>query len=224
MSVTLEQIQELMSGTSKEADEINYPDFTISAKTNLTISEKINLVESVVNNSYINGINPSSILSDIALKIAFIQAVCPAFPFPAVENNDIDKSEAIIDSQLAVEMIDRLDLIRNYNGINKCLYDELKQAVAERMEFENQKLIAFASMSSVSDEILESVAAVANKTLDLATKGCGVLDELKDLAGKSKTKILKHITAKNINKVFDAVKKNLPGIFGDEIIPDDTVG
>ena len=189
-TISLDIIQEYIE-KNKQPDTatLDYGDFKLEVKTKLTIEEKLAFVEHVVKQAFVNYITPSSTTFDVAFAIELVQAVCPELPLPvtAIEG------EEFIDSQAAVDMIVALDFVNKYisNEHGLKLYEELKDAVNTRIEFENQKLIAYASVSTANTEAIETFSYAMNKVVDLLDVGI-------DLLEKNGNKLAKHLTPKNI--------------------------
>ena len=155
-NISIEEIQNyIKTKADKKWIELEFDSFALSVKTDLSIKEKLSFVESVIKDSFTNAITPSLVLNDIAFAINFVLAVCPEFPFPTIQ---ID-GDSVIDTQSSYDIIKGLDFIKKYKdkgtAINN-LYNELEKYVKDRMDYEKQKLIAYASNDNASSEAINT--------------------------------------------------------------------
>ena len=110
-TVTIENIKKYAEGNKiPDTVELDYSEFTVQAKTGLTIEEKLSFVETVVSNAYIDGITPSSLLVDVAFTITFMQMVCVDLPLPMRDSD----GENVVDSQAAYDIAVGLDILYKY--------------------------------------------------------------------------------------------------------------
>ena len=204
-NISLEEIQNyIKNNPNKDLVELNFESFTLPVKTNLTIEEKLSFVESVVKDSFTNMITPSLILNDIAFTINFVLAVCPDFPFPTKEVDD----EFVIDTQSSYDIIQSLDFINKYmNTSGNHLYCELREYVKDRMDFEKQKLIAFASLDNAPTEAIKTFSSTFYRLDKLINVTMSQLE-------KNGNKLFKKLTDKNIDKWIvkfaESYKKTIP--------------
>ena len=179
-------------------------------KTDLSIEEKLGFVESVVKDSFINRITPSLMLNDAAFTINFVQAVRPDFPFPTVQAD----GELVIDTQSSYNIIRSLDFIKKYKEKDMALnnlYSELEKYVKDRMDYEKQKLLAYASNDNASADAINSFGAAFYSLDKLINAAVNQLD-------KNGNKLYKKLTDKNIGKwisqLGESLKKITPAVNG----------
>jgi len=178
--------------------ELDYGEFTVTAKTGLTIEEKLSFVETVVKNACVDGITPSSLLIDVAFAITFMQTVCVDLPLPTKESD----GESIVDSQAAYDMAAGLDILHKYGCKSGSeLINELKRHISARIEFENRKILTYIGKGTAGEETMEYINA-------LLTKGTELLTVVTEQAEKNGEKLFGSLTEKNIGKwVSDLQKK-----------------
>jgi len=195
----MESIKKYAEG-NKQPDtvELEYGEFTVQAKTGLTIEEKLNFVETVVKNAYVGGITPSSLLVDVAFTITFMQMVCVDLPLPMKESD----GESVVDSQAAYDMAVGLDILHKYGCKSGSeLINELKRHISARVEFENQKILTYIGKGTAGEETMEYINA-------LLAKGTELLSVVTEQAEKNGEKLFGSLTEKNIGKwVSDLQKK-----------------
>ena len=201
MSVTIEKINQYVNtNKTQETVELDYGEFKILAKTNLSIEQKLSFVESVVKDSFSNAITPSLALNDVAFTINFVLAACPDIPLPTVEADE----EFVIDTQSSYDIIKGLDLISKYREAEAgdYLYRELKKYVKDRIDYEKQKLIAYAASDNASAEAINTFSAAFYNLDKLINVAIDQLD-------KNGNKLFKKLTDKNIGKWINQVTESL---------------
>ena len=209
-TLTLKKIRDYIKETSTEKTfAVNIGDLSINIKKDLSIVETQEFVEAVVSGAYIDSIIPSDINIDVMFAVTFLQD-CTDVPLPLKKNDEgsvIDGEEAyLIAKSLNLHNLWQDDEYSQYN-----LPQRLRYYVDKRIEFENAKLISYASAISASEDAIEAVAAVAYKGVDVMSKLCDVLDNLKGLTQDGKAKILKYFTSKKLDGLFDKLQSAIQG-------------
>ena len=219
-NISLEEIQNYIKNNPDEKwIDLDFDSFILNVKTDLSIEEKLRFVEAVIKDSFISVVTPSLLLNNVAFAINFVLAVCPDFPFPTKQADD----DLVIDMQSSYDIIKSLDLINKYK--NNCaalnnLYCELEKYVKDRMDYEKQKLIAYASNDNASADAVNTFSTAFYS-----------LDKLINVAmnqlNKNGNKLFKKLTDKNISKwigqfmeLAEKIKPAVNGIYNDTAAPD----
>jgi len=177
-----------------------------TAKTYLSLSKRVSIVDSIVDAMPTEGGYLSQMMAYSLLHVYYLKATCPDFPLPLDDNGNID-----IDA--ACELVETAWLC---DRINVSMFNETAKALEDRVEFENKKALARYGTSFATEDVLDTVSDFCHGLVRLTEKAGNAVDEVADLLKQSKAKILKNITAKRINSILDTVKQQLPGLFADD--------
>lgn len=195
----------------KHGEPITIPiaDFAVNIKTTLTEVEKKVFIKRVVDNSYTNGIEYSSIDNRTTFQATLAQ-ILTDLVIPTKEDNP-----EIVDTDKLLSMLDGLKLVELAKANSpsfSALLNELEMCIKEEIDFKNQKLVAMYAASSASNDAIESVSYLANGALDAVNKLCDILDNFKDLIKDGK--FLKVIPKDKLKIIFDGVQKIADSVVG----------
>jgi len=207
--ISLKKIEQYIKQNKQpETKDLEYGDFKLIVKTNLTQAEKKDLIKNIINdsNSYTSY---SPIDYDTAFAIRFFSAVCDEIELPTIEIETVIggeiKIETVIDSQKAYDLITGLNFLDRYmKDVNSELYFELENYLCDCIEFENQKIFAMYSQSNATSEAIDNFNALIFKGLDLIEVAINQLE-------KNGDKLQKGLTQKNINKILTNIFKGAVG-------------
>lgn len=203
--LTITQIDKYLSNT-RDSIEICFVDFSVNVKTTLSEKEKKIFVEWVVENSYINNVEYSSIDHKNTFIVTFAQMLTN-LPSPTKKDNpdvvDIDKLYSIVTN------LDLITQAREASPLFDKLIGELKSCIKEEIDIKNQKIAAVYASSNVGDEAIEAVSNLAYRILDGVNKVCDIFDDLKELSKDGK--FLKVIPKDKLDSVFDRIQKIVEG-------------
>ena len=222
MSVTLKQINDYVKEVQPSGTfGLDYGDFKVNLKTDLTIDEKHSFVKQVVSNAYINRIKPSKLNIDVMMAVCFLK-MCTDVPLPTKE---VD-GETVIDSQAACDIAKALSLYdADHIHLNRAfgpfeieryragqLFGQLRGYVDAVVEFENQKLVTYLASSNASNEAMEDLACLIRRVSEGADKVNGILEEVGKLTRNGK--FLKMIPKNKLDAIFGGLQKVINGAIG----------
>lgn len=213
MAITLEQIEKALEDNKQNhfiTKHYKNIDLGVDIKAKIagfTIEEQKTFVDTVFGCSYLGSITPSSIDTDVAFVIIYMKMFTD-IPIPMAdipvsttkdEDGDTDKVEmqSVIDTEKAYSIARILD-------INSIIEDnpevvKLRKYVDDKIEYHNRQLIAYAGLSTATDEAIENFSDAMIKIAELADVGMSQLE-------KNGNKLFKNLTKKKIDSVIDTIQ------------------
>ena len=194
-TVVAERLKEIVDGKAK-TKLVEAGGFKWTVRADLTIEERVQIVNTAVENAYIgqNMLCPTAIKA--AFQIAFVKAVYQNLPLPMKEAG----GGGAIDTQASLGLIGALGLIERYAAeANDRAYGEVWDDVEQAVAFENGKRLAYlAASGSASDKAVEAFAGAFGKLSEL-------LDRVSDLVGQGGGKLSKMLAAKKLDGWMDGL-------------------
>jgi len=118
----------------------------VTVKTNLTIEEKRNLINTVLEAVYKNYTHPDYLALDVAFKVEFLKAV-------------LDGEFVYETEQEAYDAFKVTEFLDAYSE-NSQLYYELEDLIDRQIYFENAKLLAMYGRDTAKDDMIDSISGV----------------------------------------------------------------
>lgn len=195
-NLTLEQIEEYIEQVKPlTKTEISCGNSKLNIRTNLSINETQEFINSVVDAVFADQINPSYLNLDVAFITYFLDRFTD-FPIPTITVED----KFMIDSEKTYSIAVALNLVNNIMMLPIAV--QLKEYIDKQIEFKNKKLIAYAGIANANEDAINTFSEVMYKGIDLLNMAISQLE-------KNGNKLFKVLTTKKINGFINGLQKTI---------------